>query len=88
LLELKRLRFDRACVGRFGRMEELQNLATFLLAPGCEWLNGETIAVDGAEHLAAQDGFYELREWGDAQWNEARDAIRAQNDKDRAARGP
>jgi len=75
-------------MGRFGRMEELQNLATFLLADGCEWLNGETIALDGAEHLATQGGFYELREWNDAQWKEARDAIRAQNDKDRAARGP
>ena len=75
-------------MGRFGRMEELQNLATFLLADGCEWLNGETIALDGAEHLATQGGFYELREWGDAQWAEARDAIRAQNDRDRAARGP
>jgi len=75
-------------MGRFGRMSELQNLATFLLAPGCEWLTGETIAVDGAEHLATQGGFYEMRHWSDAQWQEARDAIRAQNDKDRAARGP
>jgi hypothetical protein len=33
-------------------------------------------------------GFYDLREWDDAQWRTARDAIRAQNDKDRAARGP
>ena len=32
---------------RVGRMEELQNLATFLMADGCEWLTGETIAVDG-----------------------------------------
>jgi NAD(P)-dependent dehydrogenase (short-subunit alcohol dehydrogenase family) len=75
-------------MGRFGQMSELQNLATFLLAPGCEWLTGETIAIDGAEHLATQGGFYEMRHWSDAQWQEARDAIRAQNDKDRAARGP
>ena len=34
-------------------MSELQNLATFLLADGCEWLNGETITVDGAEHLVS-----------------------------------
>ena len=33
---------------RIGRMEELQNLATFLMADGCEWLTGETIAIDGA----------------------------------------
>ena len=35
-------------MGRVGRMEELQNLATFLLADGCEWLTGEMIAIDGA----------------------------------------
>jgi len=75
-------------MGRFGEMSELQNLATFLLAPGCEWLSGETITVDGAQHLVSAGGFYDLREWGDAEWREARDAIRATNEKDRAARGP
>jgi NAD(P)-dependent dehydrogenase (short-subunit alcohol dehydrogenase family) len=75
-------------MGRFGRMEELQNLATFLLADGCEWLNGETIAVDGGQHLASAGSFYDLRDWSDEQWRAAREAIRAQNDKDRAARGP
>jgi hypothetical protein len=69
-------------------MSELQNLATFLLAPGCEWLNGETITVDGAQHLVSAGGFYDLREWSDEQWRTARDAIRAVNEKDRAAREP
>ena len=75
-------------MGRFGQMSELQNLATFLLAPGCDWLNGETITVDGAQHLVSAGGFYDLREWGDAEWHAAREAIRATNEKDRAARGP
>jgi len=75
-------------MGRHGEMPELQNLATFLLAPGCEWLNGETITVDGAEHLATQGGFYDLRAWDDAQWKAAREAIQAVNARDRAARGP
>jgi len=75
-------------MGRVGQMSELQNLATFLLAPGCEWLNGETITVDGAQHLVSAGGFYELREWNDEQWRTAREAIRAVNEKDRAARGP
>jgi len=35
---------------RVGRMSELQNLATFLMADGVEWLTGETIAIDGAGH--------------------------------------
>ena len=29
---------------RIGQMSELQNLAAFLMADGCEWLTGETIA--------------------------------------------
>jgi NAD(P)-dependent dehydrogenase (short-subunit alcohol dehydrogenase family) len=75
-------------MGRFGDMGELQNLATFLLADGCAWLNGETITVDGGQSLVSAGGFYDLREWDDAQWQAARDAIRATNEKDRAARGP
>jgi NAD(P)-dependent dehydrogenase (short-subunit alcohol dehydrogenase family) len=73
-------------MGRTGTMEELQHLATFLLSDGCRWLTGETIAMDGAEALATGGNFYELREWGDAQWQAARDAVTSQNDKDRAAR--
>jgi len=36
---------------RAGKMEELQNLAAFLMADGCEFLTGQTIAVDGAACL-------------------------------------
>ena len=73
-------------MGRVGRMEELQNLATFLVADGCEWLTGETITLDGSQSHANGATFYELRNWTDAQWQAARAAIKAQNDKDRAAR--
>ena len=74
-------------MGRVGRMEELENLATFLISGGCGWINGETIALDGAQALAAGGNFYNLRSWNDADWNAARDAIKAQNDKDKASRG-
>ena len=74
-------------MGRAGRMEELQNLAAFLLSDGCDWLTGETIAMDGAQALATGGNFYELRQWGDAEWQAARAAIEAQNAKDRAQRG-
>jgi NAD(P)-dependent dehydrogenase (short-subunit alcohol dehydrogenase family) len=73
-------------MGRCGTLEELQNLATFLLSDGCRWLTGETIAMDGAQGLATGGNFYELRNWGDAEWIRAREAIVAQNEKDRAAR--
>ena len=73
--------------GRVGRIEELQNLAAFLLSDGCEWLTGERIAMDGAQALATGGNFYELRQWGDADWKAARAAIEAQNARDRAQRG-
>jgi len=73
-------------MGRIGKIEELQNLAVFLISGGCDWINGETIAMDGAQALAMGGNFYNLREWSDRDWTEAREAIRAQNDKDRAKR--
>ncbi len=73
-------------MGRVGTLEELQNLATFLISGGCDWINGETIAMDGAQALATGGNFYELRAWSDADWKAARDAIVAQNEKDKAQR--
>ena len=72
--------------GRCGTLEELQNLAVFLMSDGCRWLSGETIAMDGAQALATGGNFYELRQWGDAQWAAARDAIKSVNNKDKANR--
>lgn len=74
-------------MARAGKMDELQNLATFLLADGCQWLNGESIMMDGGNALATGGNFYPLREWTDAQWKQARENIEAQNQKDRAQRG-
>ena len=56
-------------MGRVGKMEELQNLAVFLISGGCDWINGETIAMDGAQALATGGNFYELRDWSDADWD-------------------
>lgn len=71
---------------RIGQMPELQNLATFLMADGCEWLSGETIAIDGAGYLANGGSFTELDKLTDADWERMRAKIKAQNDKDRAGR--
>jgi NAD(P)-dependent dehydrogenase (short-subunit alcohol dehydrogenase family) len=74
-------------MARVGKMSELQNLATFLLAPGqCDWLTGQSIMMDGGNALATGGNFYELREWSDADWQAARERIEAQNAKDRAQR--
>jgi NAD(P)-dependent dehydrogenase (short-subunit alcohol dehydrogenase family) len=78
---------ERNPMSRPGEMRELENLATFLMAPGhCDWLTGQSIMMDGGNALATGGNFYELRSWTDADWNAARERIEAQNAKDRAQR--
>lgn len=72
-------------MSRNGYMHELANLATFLLAPGAEYLTGQHIAIDGASHLGG-GGFRNLADWTDEQWKAARESIQATNEKDRAKR--
>jgi len=72
-------------LNRNGEMRELANLAVYLLDPGSAYVNGQTIAIDGGSHLRG-GGFNRLAEWGDAEWEAARNAIRGANEKDRAQR--
>ncbi len=73
-------------MGRVGSKDELNNLATFLLSNGCDWLTGQAIMMDGGQYLATGGNFYELRSWTAEQWAGARALIEAQNKKDRAQR--
>jgi len=73
-------------MGRTGQMQELQNLAAFLMADGAEFLTGQTIAIDGGANLVNGGSFNELFKWTDADWARAREAIKAQNEKDKAQR--
>ena len=73
-------------MGRVGRMEELQNLAAFLMRGGCDWLTGETVAIDGAGHLAYGAQLTRLFALGPEDWARKRALIKAQNAKDKAAR--
>jgi NAD(P)-dependent dehydrogenase (short-subunit alcohol dehydrogenase family) len=78
---------ERNPMARPGKMSELQNLATFLMAPGtCDWLTGQSIFMDGGHAIATGGNFYELRQWSDSDWKAAREAIEAQNAKDKAQR--
>jgi NAD(P)-dependent dehydrogenase (short-subunit alcohol dehydrogenase family) len=75
-------------MARPGKLSELQNLASFLMAPGqCDWLTGQSIMMDGGNALATGGNFYELRAWSDADWQAARERIEAQNAQDRSQRG-
>ena len=74
-------------VGRLGEMNELQNLATFLMADGCDYLTGQTIAIDGAQYLTGGGTFSGLDKVSEEDWEQLRAMIRSSNDKDKANRG-
>lgn len=74
-------------MGRHGEMHELANLAVFLMGPGAEWVNGQTIAIDGAGYQATGGNFYQtLSPLGDAEWEAMRAMIKGTNAKDKADR--
>jgi len=73
-------------MGRMGQMNELQNLATFLMADGCEYLTGQTIAIDGAQYLSGGGTFSQLSKMSDDDWAEIRDMIKKTNDSDKQKR--
>jgi NAD(P)-dependent dehydrogenase (short-subunit alcohol dehydrogenase family) len=73
-------------MNRVGEMHELANLAVFLMADGCDYLTGQTIAIDGGMHLASGGNFAAMSRLGDEDWERIRGEIRASNDKDKAQR--
>ena len=73
-------------LGRVGEMEELQNLATFLMADGCDYLTGQTIGLDGGQYLTGGGTFSQLDKLSDEDWENMRKLIREANNKDKANR--
>lgn len=73
-------------LGRVGEMVELQNLATFLMADGCDYLTGQTIGIDGAQYLTGGGTFSALDKLSDDDWEQMRSMIRSSNNKDKANR--
>ena len=73
-------------MGRVGRMPELANLAAYLMAPGADYVSGQTIAIDGARYLATGGNFASMRSLTDEDWEASRQSIRSTNEADRARR--
>ena len=74
-------------MGRAGEMHEMGNIAVFLMGPGAEYVNGQTIAIDGAGFQATGGTFYPmLQGLGDEEWTQMRDMIKGTNAKDKADR--
>lgn len=75
---------DTVPLRRFGQMAELQNLLVFLLSDGCNYLTGQTIAIDGGRHLAGPGTFADLSRLSDDQWRTAREAIETSTERSKA----
>jgi NAD(P)-dependent dehydrogenase (short-subunit alcohol dehydrogenase family) len=61
---------DKHPMKRFGRHEELTNLAAFLLSEMAEYINGECVVIDGAQWLRGAGEFNDLLILPDAVWQE------------------
>ena len=77
---------DKVPLGRFGRMEELCNLLTFLQSDACDYITGANIAIDGGHHLASPSTFAELDALSADDWAEAKQLVRAKAVQEKAQR--
>jgi len=59
---------DKHPMKRFGKHEELANLAAFLLSDMAEYINGECVVIDGAQWLRGAGEFNDLLLLPEAAW--------------------
>jgi NAD(P)-dependent dehydrogenase (short-subunit alcohol dehydrogenase family) len=70
---LEEMALDRNPLHRFGTVEELANLAAFLVSDGSGYINGEVIRMDGGEFLQGAGEFSNLgRVLKDKDWESLR----------------
>jgi len=72
--------------GRAGTITELANLTMFLLSDACDYLTGQTIAMDGGQMLAGPGTFAGLTSLTDADWDEIKERSRSASAASKAQR--
>ena len=78
---------DSIPMKRTGELDELANLAAFLMADGCEYLTGEIVTIDGGQWLNHAGNFYDmLKNVSDDEWEQLRNMIKSSNESDKAKR--
>jgi len=73
--------------GRHGTPEEVARLVMFLLSDACDYLTGETIAMDGGQRLAGPGTFAALRALEPEDWQRIRERAQAATAASKAQRG-
>ncbi|WP_280423091.1 SDR family oxidoreductase [Nocardia carnea] len=77
---------DQIPAGRAGTIEELANLTMFLLSDACDYLTGQTIAMDGGQMLAGPGTFAGLTGLNDADWEQIKETSKAASESSKAQR--
>jgi NAD(P)-dependent dehydrogenase (short-subunit alcohol dehydrogenase family) len=77
---------DQIPLGRPGTIEELANLTIFAFSDACDYLTGETIAMDGGQRLAGPNTFAGLSALSDEDWAQARERSKAASAASKSAR--
>jgi NAD(P)-dependent dehydrogenase (short-subunit alcohol dehydrogenase family) len=77
---------DQIPMGRMGTVEELANLTMFLLSDACDYLTGQTIAMDGGQMLAGPGTFAGLTSLSAEEWEAARERSKAASAASKAER--
>ena len=78
---------DQIPMGRTGTVEELANLTIFLLSDACDYLTGQTIAMDGGQMLAGPGTFAGLTSMSAEDWAAAKEKSKAASAAAKAQRG-
>ena len=78
--------FDQIPLRRSGTIEELANLTIFAFSDACDYLTGETIAMDGGQRLAGPNTFAGLSVMSDEDWAQARERSNAASAAAKSAR--
>lgn len=65
---------DKHPMKRFGRHEELTNLAAFLVSDMSEYINGECVVIDGGQWLRGAGEFNDLAMLPDSVWEQMESA--------------
>jgi 2,4-dienoyl-CoA reductase len=66
---------------RFGEVDELANLVTYLTSDYASWMNGEIIHFDGGETVSNAGEFNIFSAVSNDQWDDLENAIRQSNEK-------
>lgn len=62
--------------GRLGEVEEIANLASYLVSDYASWVTGEVVRFDGGEFVSRAGSFNELRQVSKEQWDLMEQMIR------------